>query len=535
MGTLGGVASPFGPRPATPPRSLRSASPTPPAMVRGEQSSPAPHAAGLLLTAFLLVVAMPALAGPLDDPHVGSLGFSGPTTGDLTAVYWNPAALGMLQGNQFMFGSSLRATRVTVDRAPIDPMTGLPGGTSSFPSASGHGLEQPIGWPPGPGGFLGVGAGVARRFALAIAAYTPFSQKLNFGVAAGGEQPTRYHLVTVDSRQLALVTGLAIQLTDSLQVGVAPGLLFSYGHLVFDEDTALGNPSASCETSGPCGVENSLAAARYDLATQGTQAPSYFVVGGLHYRRAAWEAGLAYMSAPLGSGGMVNLAMERSQVTPPPMAGTSDLCSALGHDPCVSGEISYHLPDIFTAGVTWHATPHLDAVGIVRWVRYGSYDQIKIRVVGPSGNGLLGSSIPDQLVLYRGFQDSWDTRARLVHAPVPWFRWSGTLRMETSAVPTDNVNAAAVDGLKLEPALAAEFRLGRHFRIEAGYALTWMFPVTVGTSVFDPAAATACAQAAGDLALPACQTRLAGQARPTAAGSYKMLQQTLALMTTVSF
>ncbi len=66
MGTLAGFASPFGPPPATPPRSLpptgtsgpapspppplaalapsRSASPCPPEMVRGEQSSPTPHA-----------------------------------------------------------------------------------------------------------------------------------------------------------------------------------------------------------------------------------------------------------------------------------------------------------------------------------------------------------------------------------------------------------------------------------------------------------------------------------------------------------
>ena len=462
------------------------------------------------MTAALLVGATPVLAGPLDDPHVGSLGFSGPTTGDLTAVYWNPAALGLLQGNQFMFGASLRATRVSVDRTPIDPMTGLPGGTQGFPSAVGRGFEQPIAWPPGPASFLGVGAGVARRFALALAAYTPFSQKLSFDVAT----PTRYHLVSVDSRQLALVSGLAIELTDSLQVGVAPGLLFSYGHLVFDEDTALAT-----------GVENSDGAARYDLATAGTQAPSYFVVGGIHYRRAAWEAGLAYTSAPLGSGGTVKLAMERSQVTPPPTTMTTDL----------SSEMRYRLPDLFTAGVTWHATRHLDAVGIVRWVRYGSYDQIKIRVVGPSSDGLLGRSLPDQLTLYRGFQDSWDMRARLVHAPLPWFRWSGTLRMETSAVPEANVNAAAVDGLKLEPGLATEFTLGRHLRIGAGYALTWMFPVTVGTSVFNPAAAAACASAEGDLSLPACQTRLAGQARPTAAGSYKMLRHTLALMTTVNF
>jgi long-subunit fatty acid transport protein len=369
---------------------------------------------------------------------------------------------------------------------------------------------------------------------MAIAAYTPFSQRLNFEVPAGGAQPTRYHLVSVSSRQFAMSIGLAIQLTDWLQFGVAPGLLFSYGRLVFDEDTALGNPAANCG-AGPCGVENPDAAARYDLATQGTQAPSYFVATGIHFRRAAWEVGLAYTSAPLGTGGTVKLAMERSRVTPPSLSATSDLCSALGHEPCVSSEMRYHLPDFFNAGVTWHATSQLAATGMVRWLRYGSYDQVKIRLVGPSGNGILGNSIPDQLVLYRGFQDSWDLRARLVHTPAAWFRWSGTVRMETSAVPAANVNAAAVDGLKLEPALAAEFTIGRHVRLEAGYALTWMVPVTVDASVFSPTAASACVDAGGDLSAPACRTRMAGQARPSAAGRYTMLRHTLALMTTVSF
>jgi len=475
-----------------------------------------------------MMVATPTWAGPLDDANVGSLGFSGPTTGDLTAVYWNPAALGLLQGNQFMFGASLRATSVTVDRAPIDSATGLPGGTSTFPSAHGSGLEQPFAWPPGPAGFLGVGAGVARRFAIAVAAYTPFSQKLSFGVQTGGEQPTRYHLLSVDTRQLALVSGLAIELADYLQVGVAPGLLFSYGHLVFDQDTGLADPSKY-------GVESPEAAARYDLATSGTQAPAYFLVVGIHFRHAAWEAGLAYSSMPLASGGTVKLAMERSQVALPPSAGTGDLCAVLGPRPCVSGEMRYHLPDIFTAGVTWHATRHLDAVGIVRWVRYSSYDQVTIRLVGPSGDAYLGASLPDQLTLYRGFQDSWDMRLRLVHSPWPWLRWSGTLRVETSAVPEANVNAAAIDGLKIEPALAAEFALGRHLRIGAGYAFTWMFPVTVSDSRFDPTAAAGCEQAAGNLSAPACQTRLAGQASPTAAGTYKMMRHTLSVMTTVNF
>jgi hypothetical protein len=44
-----------------------------------------------------------ARAVPVDDPHIGGIGFSGPTTGDLAAVYWNPAALGLLHGQNMMF------------------------------------------------------------------------------------------------------------------------------------------------------------------------------------------------------------------------------------------------------------------------------------------------------------------------------------------------------------------------------------------------------------------------------------------------
>jgi CheY-like chemotaxis protein len=60
MGTLEGLASPFGPPPATTPRSLRSASPNSPAMVRDRQSRPAPHATKTLKT-FSLDIPIPSL------------------------------------------------------------------------------------------------------------------------------------------------------------------------------------------------------------------------------------------------------------------------------------------------------------------------------------------------------------------------------------------------------------------------------------------------------------------------------------------
>jgi hypothetical protein len=71
--------------------------------------------------------------------------------------------------------------------------------------------------------------------------------------------------------------------------------------------------------------------------------------------------------------------------------------------------------------------------------------------------------------------------------------------------------------------------------MSAGYAFTYMFPVDTGASVFDPTVAASCSAAQGDLSTPACQARMNGQARPSAAGSYHLWRQTLSVLTTFAF
>src|SRR3954452_22542892 len=110
--------------------------------------------------AVLALTAAPARALPIDDPHPGGIGFSGPTTGDLAAVYWNPAALGLMHGPQLLVASTLSLTTTTVRRASIDA-------TSAFPATRASGSSHPFSWPPGPGAFLGIGSDVGGdRFAL---------------------------------------------------------------------------------------------------------------------------------------------------------------------------------------------------------------------------------------------------------------------------------------------------------------------------------------------------------------------------------
>jgi long-chain fatty acid transport protein len=485
----------------------------------------------LLAALAISLVALGAQAGPLDDAHVADTGFSGPTSGDLTSVYWNPAGLGLMQGPQVMIGGAWQSTSVSVARTSIDPTTGTNPGSTTFPTASGSGTLQPFRWPPGPSGFFGIGAGVGHRFGIALALYSPFSSKLTMSPTADGQEPARYHLVSMELNHIATAIGLAIHASDSIQIGVATGLLWPTAHLAFDEDTALG--------SATLGSENPTAAARYDLATKGIVVPSYFLALGVHYHRGRFNLGLSYTSAPLGTGGSVNLPLDNTQIgLPANLAGGTGLCpattSSTSTSDCLAGRMSYRLPSIYNLGVSWQVTKHWSATGIVRWLRYGDLDRITILVAGPAAQTVLGSSVPDHVVLYRGFQDSFDLRGRAVYETKE-FRVGATLRLETSAVPASHVNAGAIDGLKLEPSLAAEMRIWRQIRMSVGYAFTWMFPVDTGASVFDPTAASACTNAGGDLSTPACQARMNGQARPSAAGTYHLWRQTLSVLTTFGF
>src|SRR5688572_30782837 len=73
--------------------SLRSPRPTPPSPLSHHRmtcarAARAPGTAALALSATLLGLASGrARAVPIDEPHIGGIGFSGPTTGDLGAVY----------------------------------------------------------------------------------------------------------------------------------------------------------------------------------------------------------------------------------------------------------------------------------------------------------------------------------------------------------------------------------------------------------------------------------------------------------------
>jgi hypothetical protein len=186
------------------------------------------------------------------------------------------------------------------------------------------------------------------------------------------------------------------------------------------------------------------------------------------------------------------------------------------------------LPDVFIGGATWHIAPGLQLDVMARWLWTHLHDRIDVRLVGPT---LEAAGLPQHIVLYRGFHDVVDTRARIAYWWRERLRIGAELRVENGAVDSNAVNAAAVDAFQVEPVILAELRLGRRFWLGAGYGITIMPSVTVTDSVFHPQDATACADAYGNLNAPGmpCQSRNNGTARPTANGTYTNMTQDFGL------
>jgi hypothetical protein len=461
----------------------------------------------VLAAGSLILVASRASASPIDDPFVTGMSFSGPTSGDLGAIYWNPAALGLMRGFQLMVAGTARWSSVGVSSVP----PGQPAG-----SATATNFRQPFQWPPGPGAYVALGYG-SDRFTLAFATYMPYLEQIHFPVSSAGDEPTRYQMLSMDLRNLALVPALAIRLGNDLRIGLSSGFLFSTGSLSFAED--LG------------GMQNPADDARYNIDSgQGIGDAKFSVTlgGGIYWRHKNLELGVSYQSHPLGGQvAGVEVAGDSTTVTVPPSKGGGVVtCGGGQSSRCVFGDIAYRLPDVFIAGATWHLRPGLDLNVMARWIWTHEHDRIDIRLVGPT---LEADQLPQHIVLYRGFHDVVDTRARIAYWWRERLRIGTELRVENGAVDSNAVNAAAIDGFQIEPVILAELRLGRRFWLGAGYGITIMPSVTVTNSIFDSTAAGRCAADNGNLNNPACQERANGTARPSANGTYTSLVQDFGL------
>lgn len=480
--------------------------------------------ATLVAVAALGMAARAGQAAPLDDPFVGGLGFNGPTAANLGSVYWNPAALGLVRGVQLMVAGTTRVATTTVRRTGVD-VNGIPDSSlAPLPAATAHDVTHPLQWPPGPGAFIAISTDVGGdRFTLGFATYEPYVEQNHFSMNVAGNEPTRYHRIDADLRNLALVPALSIRFGGDFRIGVAPGFLFSTGRLTFAEQTAA------------TGGESPASDARYDLDSGQSIGDARFSVtlgGGIYWRRKTVEFGLAYSSRPIGTDvGGIEVAADKTQVTLPNGGGPVS-CASGQANRCVFGDIVYRLPDVWIAGVAWHPRPGLEISAMARWIWFHLQDRINIRLTSPT---LQAAGLPEYIVFHRGLKDVWDTRVRIAYWIRERLRLGAAMRIETSAVSPADVNPAAVDGFKIQPMVMAELRVTRGLSLTAGYGFIYMPDVTAHPSNFDPAAAGACQLSGYDLSQQSCQRLQQGVARPTADGTYSRTEQDFSLAMNIRF
>jgi long-subunit fatty acid transport protein len=501
--------------------------------------------AGLVGSLAALGLAPAAHGSPIDDPHVGGIGFAGPTTDDLSALYWNPAALGLGTGRRAMFSLIDHTGRVDVERAPVDPQTGQPGGTQTFPATSGYtgGLRTPL----GPGSFGTAAFPLGSRVTVALGWFYPFAQRQRFdpvpaspagspGATASDTLPTRYHVITTNLSTISIAPAISALLGAGVRLGLSPALQISTGSLVVDRDT--GAPSGGMGTARlcgdvPCGAENPAAAARY--AVSSGRAVSFSLALGIHVNRPRWSMGLSWTSAPFGTREGIEIEAESSRIDPPArLAGAPSICPS-GLDPCVSSRMVFHLPMMVAAGIDRRLTARWDIGVQMRWLDLSVHDAIAVRVVGPAGGTLRSAGLPEELLLYRGLQDVLDLRLRTIVRLGDRFDVAASVRGETAAVREEATSPAAPGGRLIEPSLALRVRLNTVFVLTAGYAYSFMPWVNASSSAFDPGAHAACEATGGNLDAEPCRKRQIGLAGPTAAGRYRAHTHAFGLSASASF
>lgn len=493
--------------------------------------------AGAACFVALLVTGANASANPIEDPHVGDIGWDVPTTDDLSAIYWNPAALGLHNEFRLTVGrSAVRGPR-TVDRAAIDPTTGAEGGGRTFAPASGNVNRWPTSKLFGAGSFFAFSLTLGNRVTVAFGTFTPIAIHDHFGPAADGSLPTRYHDLESDLTSTSLVLpALSVRIGGGVRVGIAPTFVFSNGSLIFDQDT--GSPSGSagavrlCD-GAPCGAEHPNAAARYTVATGPGlfDAALSFVLGaGIHIERPRFSAGIGYVSPPLGVH-QIELAARQSNIALPARFGSAATICATGFSPCTTGSIGFRLPSMLTGGIDGHVLRFLDLGIAARWVDLSVYDALRIRMVGPAGGAIQTAGLPENVVLHRGLKDTFELRLRSIAKIGTRVQVATSVRFETASAPDEAASPAVFPGSVVEPSLGVRVRLP-HVTLSAGYAFSFMSRVTASPSAYDPSANAACESASNDLDAPACRAREAGLARPTAAGTYEAYTQSFGLSVT---
>lgn len=477
----------------------------------------ASHAARRSVLLLVLVVAGPARAQSFASPLVGGFAFSGPASPHPSSIYYNPAAIGLIDGTSFHLSFHGAHDAIGIDRAPIDPATGAvaaPGtpGARTFPAVREKNFL--------PAGFFGLTTDLGTdNVTVGVAVYTPYYDRRTPGKPQplpGQDGPTRYHLLEMTQYHLYITPAVSFRLFKELYVGVGLDVVWSdLADLAFDRDTAL--EGRLCDVARD-GVESDACAER--VRVHGSTWSVSVPVGILIRPFRQLDVGVTYRSGLFGT--------TRANV---PFVGGGTLTTpgdTVGQS--VFARTTMHVPHTLMLGLQLDLTPRLDLGVSGRWMHWGSDELVEVRLSSATPSE---RDVPERIALYRGYRDTFALRAQLGWRPVPPLRLGFGAILQPPPVPARATSPAVVDGWQLWGLLLAEAQVSRWMSVSGGYGLRVMVPRDPQASYFDPLYQVDCVASRYDI--PTCRPANRGRGVGTAAGEYTSYGHQFGVAATVQF
>jgi long-subunit fatty acid transport protein len=455
----------------------------------------------------VLSVAGRALGGPLLAPDPVGLGFYGPTDAEATAIWYNPAALGELSGSHLLLSFAPPLLSQSAQREGG-------GGSSSLD------LQY--------GGMIAATTDFASEHVRVGVGYLiPFRDRGQMGPGSNtldpqDDGPLRYQRLITSFRNQYLTPAAAFRINPDVSFGIGLNLVWSYAHLGFDRDRPLDFGTPGVMAAG--GLEQPSAAERIDA--QGTSFSGGFQAGFLWRVLGRVTIGGGFMSRAVGLSRSGILADEYGNCSSVTCSANASVTKAGGQTTLGYGQIAYNLPDVVHIGARWLVTDRLEAAASLRYVDWGlRSSSFRIRLTSEALRAMLE---PEQIVLYRGFHDSYAGTVRAGYcAKQPSrpgercrLRFGVQARFDTGMYDAQATSADALDGPTLDLGVLFEWRLARHFRLMGGGSYGQMVTRNVTNSVYSPQYALACVDSGRDSA--ACANADAGRGLPSANGRYSL-------------
>ncbi len=403
---------------------------------------------------------------------VGTI-FSGPTTADALAAYWNPAAMGLLDGHQLLIFTGATLIGMSYDRTSPSGLDG-----SRFPRA-----DLFVAKPDIAAGFVSdLGT---RRLRVGFAFATPVLDGARWAERYDGRpSSTRYY--ALEGRAVHLLLRPAISYTVHRVLSLGVGLDVIGVWLISDSMIDLGATlnhaicealaSPSCHADAPLAREDPAYAARTRVEGTGwgVGASAGVLLQPWPWLRlgVGFSSGAREVAVPME----INVALPQAAVD----FVRRNLPSLRLPELHARADVLTYSPMMLTAGVMVRPSEQLEVAADLHWIQKSRTGTMTVRILETTSQ-LITSQYMDKLV-----EDAYTVGLRVGYRLRPELALAGRVEFTSNTMPERFTTPVSLDYDKLHLQAGLSWRVAWWLDLVGEVGYTALFPRTVTVSAFGP-------------------------------------------------